>query len=103
MSRVLPLSGKATTPPAAAPLNSVAEMLSELRAGRMVIVMDDEDRENEGDLIMAAEHATSEAVAFGLSAAQLFSLLLMAIGACGLVAQRGRAPEARPGVAPAPR
>jgi phosphatidylglycerol:prolipoprotein diacylglycerol transferase len=42
-------------------------------------------------------------VAFGLSAAQLFSLLLMAVGACGLVAQRGRAPEARPGVAPAPR
>jgi phosphatidylglycerol---prolipoprotein diacylglyceryl transferase len=42
-------------------------------------------------------------MAFGLSAAQLFSLLLMAVGACGLVAQRGRAPEARPGVAPAPR
>jgi 3,4-dihydroxy 2-butanone 4-phosphate synthase/GTP cyclohydrolase II len=64
MSKVLPLSGKATTPPAPAPLNSVAEMLSELRAGRMVIVVDDEDRENEGDLIMAAEHATPEAVAF---------------------------------------
>ena len=64
MSKVLPLSGKATTPPAAAPLNSVAEMLSELRAGRMVIVVDDEDRENEGDLIMAAEHASPAAVAF---------------------------------------
>ena len=64
MSKVLPLSGKAPTPGASAPLNSVAEILSELRAGRMVIVMDDEDRENEGDLIMAAEHATPEAVAF---------------------------------------
>src|SRR6516162_8994126 len=64
MSKVLPLTGKATTPPAAAPLNSVAELLTELRAGRMVIVVDDEDRENEGDLIMAAEHATAEAVAF---------------------------------------
>jgi 3,4-dihydroxy 2-butanone 4-phosphate synthase / GTP cyclohydrolase II len=64
MSKILPLSGKATTAPAAAPLNTVAEMLAELRAGRMVIVMDDEDRENEGDLIMAAEHATAEAVAF---------------------------------------
>src|SRR5215472_10494757 len=64
MSKVLPLPGKATAAPAAAPLNSVAEMLAELRAGRMVIVMDDEDRENEGDLIMAAEHATPEAVAF---------------------------------------
>jgi 3,4-dihydroxy 2-butanone 4-phosphate synthase / GTP cyclohydrolase II len=64
MSKVLPLTGKATTPPAAAPLNSVAELLTELRGGRMVIVVDDEDRENEGDLIMAAEHATAEAVAF---------------------------------------
>jgi 3,4-dihydroxy 2-butanone 4-phosphate synthase/GTP cyclohydrolase II len=64
MSKVLPLTGKSTTSPAAAPLNSVAEMLAELRAGRMVIVMDDEDRENEGDLIMAAEHTTAEAVAF---------------------------------------
>ena len=64
MSKVLPLSGKATTPPAAAPLSSVAEILAELRAGGLVIVMDDEDRENEGDLIMAAEHATPEAVAF---------------------------------------
>jgi 3,4-dihydroxy 2-butanone 4-phosphate synthase/GTP cyclohydrolase II len=40
------------------------EILSELRAGRMVVIMDDEDRENEGDLIMAAERATPEAVAF---------------------------------------
>src|SRR5215469_10629338 len=64
MSKVLSLSGKATTAPASAVLDSVGEMLAELRAGRMVIVMDDEDRENEGDLIMAAEHATAEAVAF---------------------------------------
>ena len=64
MSKILPLSGKATTAPAAAPPNSAGEMLAELRAGRMVIVMDDEDRENEGDLIMAAEHATAQAVAF---------------------------------------
>ena len=64
MSKILPLSGKASTAPANAPLNSVGEMLAELRAGRMVVVMDDEDRENEGDLIMAAEHVTAEAVAF---------------------------------------
>src|SRR3954447_12478106 len=61
MSNVLPLSGK---PPPAPGLNSMEEILSELRAGRMVIILDDEDRENEGDLIMAAEHATPEAVAF---------------------------------------
>src|SRR5262245_38843210 len=64
MSKILPISGKATTAPAAVPLNTVPEMLAELRAGRMVVVVDDEDRENEGDLIMAAEHATAEAVAF---------------------------------------
>ena len=34
---------------------SIPELLDELRAGRMVVIVDDEDRENEGDLIMAAE------------------------------------------------
>ncbi len=43
---------------------TVAEAMEELRAGRMLIVVDDEDRENEGDVIMAAEHATPEAVNF---------------------------------------
>jgi len=61
MSNVLPLSGK---PPPAPGLNSIEEILVELRAGRMVVIMDDEDRENEGDLIMAAERATPDAVAF---------------------------------------
>ena len=62
MSKVPPLSGK--VPPSGGPLNSVEEILADLRAGRMVIIMDDEDRENEGDLIMAAERATPEAVTF---------------------------------------
>jgi 3,4-dihydroxy 2-butanone 4-phosphate synthase/GTP cyclohydrolase II len=39
-------------------------ILAELRRGRMVIVVDDADRENEGDLVMAAEHATPQAVNF---------------------------------------
>jgi 3,4-dihydroxy 2-butanone 4-phosphate synthase/GTP cyclohydrolase II len=64
MSKILPLSGKAAPPPGDARLNAMTEILAELRAGRMVIIMDDEDRENEGDLIMAAEHTTPEAVAF---------------------------------------
>jgi 3,4-dihydroxy 2-butanone 4-phosphate synthase/GTP cyclohydrolase II len=42
----------------------VEQALAELRRGRMVLVVDDEDRENEGDLIMAAEMATPEAMAF---------------------------------------
>jgi len=64
MSKVVPLPGKPAPAPPATRLNSIEELLAELRAGRMVIVMDDEDRENEGDLIMAAEYATPEAVAF---------------------------------------
>jgi 3,4-dihydroxy 2-butanone 4-phosphate synthase / GTP cyclohydrolase II len=64
MSKVLTIPGKTTATAGGTPLNSVAEILSDLREGRMVIVMDDEDRENEGDLIMAAERATAEAVAF---------------------------------------
>ncbi len=45
-------------------LNSTAEILEDLRQGKMVIIMDDEDRENEGDLIMAAEKVTPEAINF---------------------------------------
>jgi 3,4-dihydroxy 2-butanone 4-phosphate synthase/GTP cyclohydrolase II len=45
-------------------LDSVQAAVADLRAGRPVIVVDDEDRENEGDLIMSAEHATQQALAF---------------------------------------
>jgi len=44
--------------------DSIEAVIEDLRNGRMVIVVDDADRENEGDLIMAAEHATQEAVNF---------------------------------------
>ena len=43
---------------------SIEVALSELRAGRMIVVVDDEDRENEGDLTMAAEMVTPEAINF---------------------------------------
>ncbi len=43
---------------------SIEEALGELRAGRMIVVVDDEDRENEGDLTLAAEYATPEAINF---------------------------------------
>src|SRR5262249_2197987 len=42
----------------------IAEIVADVRAGRMVVIADDEDRENEGDLIMAAEAVTPEAIAF---------------------------------------
>ncbi len=45
-------------------LASCEELIDELRAGRMIILADDEDRENEGDLVMAAEWITPEAVNF---------------------------------------
>ncbi|MFN8232797.1 MAG: bifunctional 3,4-dihydroxy-2-butanone-4-phosphate synthase/GTP cyclohydrolase II [Actinomycetota bacterium] len=44
--------------------STIPEALEDVRAGRMVIVVDDADRENEGDLIMAAEKVTPEAIAF---------------------------------------
>ncbi|WP_405625622.1 3,4-dihydroxy-2-butanone-4-phosphate synthase [Streptomyces sp. NBC_00016] len=45
-------------------LDLLALAVDDLRAGRPVIVVDDEDRENEGDLVMAAEFATAEAIGF---------------------------------------
>ncbi|MDF1826877.1 MAG: 3,4-dihydroxy-2-butanone-4-phosphate synthase [Legionellaceae bacterium] len=44
--------------------SSMQHALAELRAGRMVILVDDEQRENEGDLVFAAEHVTPEAINF---------------------------------------
>src|ERR1700754_4634234 len=56
---------RAVPPPDSAPgLNSIDEILTELRAGRMVVIMDDEDRENEGDLLMAAECVRPEDINF---------------------------------------
>jgi 3,4-dihydroxy 2-butanone 4-phosphate synthase/GTP cyclohydrolase II len=47
-----------------APFTDVETALSEVRNGRMIVVVDDEDRENEGDLTIAAEFATPEAINF---------------------------------------
>lgn len=53
--------------------NTIEEAIADLKEGKMVIVVDDEDRENEGDLVMAAEKATTEHITF------------MARFACGLI------------------
>jgi 3,4-dihydroxy 2-butanone 4-phosphate synthase/GTP cyclohydrolase II len=45
-------------------LNSTEEILADLRAGRMVVIMDDEDRENEGDLVMAAQGVSAADINF---------------------------------------
>jgi len=46
------------------PISTPQEIIEDIRLGKMVVLMDDEDRENEGDLIMAAEHVTPEAINF---------------------------------------
>jgi hypothetical protein len=46
------------------PFDSIEEAIRDIREGRMVIVADDEDRENEGDLVCAAAEITSEHVYF---------------------------------------
>ena len=46
------------------PVVKIEEILEDLRQGKMIILVDDEDRENEGDLTMAAEKITPEAINF---------------------------------------
>jgi 3,4-dihydroxy 2-butanone 4-phosphate synthase/GTP cyclohydrolase II len=46
------------------PISPVQDIVAEIRAGRMVILVDEEDRENEGDLVLAADHVTPEAINF---------------------------------------
>jgi len=54
-----PLPGSAI-----APISPVQDIVEEIRAGRMVILVDEEDRENEGDLVLAADHVTPETINF---------------------------------------
>ena len=46
------------------PFATIAEAIEEIRAGRMLVVVDDEDRENEGDLTVAAQFVTPELINF---------------------------------------
>jgi len=56
-------------------LQSIPEVVDDLREGKMVVLVDDEERENEGDLILAAEKATPEALNFMLTHARGFICL----------------------------
>ena len=47
-----------------AAISTTPEIVADLKAGRMVVLVDEEDRENEGDLLMAAEYVTAEAINF---------------------------------------
>ena len=50
--------------PASVAISSVEDIVADMRAGRIVILVDEEDRENEGDLVLAADHVTADAINF---------------------------------------
>ncbi|MBJ7262984.1 MAG: 3,4-dihydroxy-2-butanone-4-phosphate synthase [Burkholderiaceae bacterium] len=60
----------------------ISDILAELRAGRMVILVDEEDRENEGDLVMAAEFVTPEAINFMVTHARGLVCLTLTEARC---------------------
>ncbi|PZQ75203.1 MAG: 3,4-dihydroxy-2-butanone-4-phosphate synthase [Variovorax paradoxus] len=60
----LNLAAGRKAPVEAAPISSVEEIVADMRAGRMVILVDEEDRENEGDIVIAADHITPQAINF---------------------------------------
>jgi 3,4-dihydroxy 2-butanone 4-phosphate synthase/GTP cyclohydrolase II len=61
---------------------TVEEAIEDIRAGRMLVVVDDEDRENEGDVVMAAQFATPEAINFMITHARGLVFVLMAPERC---------------------
>src|ERR1022692_1811047 len=64
------------------PFATIEEALEEIRAGRMVVVCDDEDRENEGDLVMAAQLVSGEAINFMAKEARGFICLALTPQRC---------------------
>jgi 3,4-dihydroxy 2-butanone 4-phosphate synthase / GTP cyclohydrolase II len=60
----MPTSSSAISPVPQGSLSSTQEIIAEMQAGRMIILVDEEDRENEGDLVLAADHVTPEAINF---------------------------------------
>jgi len=63
-------------------MNTIPELLDDLRMGRMIILVDDEDRENEGDLVLAASHVTPEAINFMASYARGLICLTLSQDRC---------------------
>ncbi|MBS1170943.1 MAG: ribB [Burkholderiaceae bacterium] len=73
-------------------ISPISEIVAELRAGRMVILVDEEDRENEGDLVLAADFVTPEAINFMVKYARGLVCLTLTEDRCR---QLGLAPMAR--------
>ena len=81
----------------ASPFATIEEAIEEIRRGRMVVVCDGEDRENEGDLVMAAQFATPEAVNFMAKEARGLICLALTAERCeqlglNLMAAKNEAP-----------
>lgn len=72
-------------------VNTVEEAIEDFRDGKFVIVVDDEDRENEGDLIIAAEKITAEKVNFMLKHARGLLCAPITISRSEELSQIGRA------------
>lgn len=64
------------------PFSPIPDILADLRAGKMVILADDEDRENEGDLILPAQFVTPEAITFMLTVARGYMCLSLTEADC---------------------
>ena len=79
-------------------MHDIADILEDLRRGRMVVLVDDESRENEGDLVCAAEHATPEAVNFMLREGRGMLCVALAADVCDRLE-----PGPQSGVSTAPR
>ena len=67
-------------------LNSTQELIDDIRMGKMVILMDDEDRENEGDLIMSASHCRPEDINFMAKEGRGLICLTLTSGRCDQLA-----------------
>ena len=80
------------------PFATVEEAIAEMRAGRMVVVVDSPDRENEGDLVMAADCVTPEAINFMARHGRGLICLTLTAERCDelglpMMAQRNRRPS----------
>jgi 3,4-dihydroxy 2-butanone 4-phosphate synthase / GTP cyclohydrolase II len=64
MSKAVPIGTKFAAPASRRGLDSVEDIVADIKAGKMVVIMDDEDRENEGDLVMAAGLVRPEDINF---------------------------------------
>ena len=72
-------------------ISTVEEILDDFRQGEMVLMMDDQDRENEGDLIIAADVVTPEHITFFARHGDWFAYVCLALTASGMLIFRQKA------------